>query len=65
MSKKKKRPDTLNPWFTIWTRPRATMRSILDTDPKHMVMVLAMLAGFAQALDKASLRHVGDWLPVS
>ena len=64
MTKKKKQLDTLNPWFTIWTRPRATMRSVLDTDPRRMVLVLAMLAGFAQALDKASLRHVGDRLPV-
>lgn len=49
-----------NPWFSIWTRPRATMRSILDADPKYMVPVLAMLGGFASFLDRALLHDLGD-----
>lgn len=53
-----------SPWLTIWTRPRATMREILDTDPERMVVALAMLGGFSQSLDKASLRNVGEFFSV-
>ncbi len=49
-----------SPWLTMWTRPRATMREILDTDPDRMVVALAMLGGFSQSLDKAALWDVGD-----
>ncbi len=50
----------LNPWFSIWTRPRATMRTILDTDPTRMVVLLAMIGGISNALDNASARSLGD-----
>jgi hypothetical protein len=53
-----------SPWLTIWTRPRATMREILDTDPERMVVALAMLGGFSKSLDKASLRNVGEFFSV-
>jgi len=36
-----------NPWLSIWTSPRGTIRRIVDSDPKHHVIILAMLAGFA------------------
>ena len=49
-----------SPWLTMWTRPRATMRETLDTDPERMVVVLAILGAFSQSLDKAALRNVGD-----
>lgn len=57
-------PMRQNPWFTIWTRPRATMREILDTDPEQMVVLLAMRGGFGQSLDRASLKEVGNVFPV-
>jgi hypothetical protein len=50
----------LNPWFSIWTKPRATMRQILDTDPKRHVIVLGMAAAVATALDRASTKSLGD-----
>lgn len=40
----------LNPWFSIWTKPRATMRQILDTDPVHMVLFIPILNGLIEGL---------------
>lgn len=56
------RPRTLSPCLTIWTRPRETIRRVVDSDPEHQVIILAMLSGFAQALTQASARDVGDTL---
>lgn len=61
----------LNPWFSIWTKPRATMRQILDTDPNRMIWVLASITGIGQVFQNASgsgytgLRSVMIWLAVS
>jgi hypothetical protein len=55
----------LNPWLSIWTRPRATIRQIVDTDPTYMVHPLVALGGVAQALDRASNRNLGDRLPLA
>ena len=52
----------LNPWITIWLQPRATIQQIVDTDPTRMVLVLAALAGIGRALNRASLKDVGDHL---
>jgi hypothetical protein len=35
-----------NPWLTIWTSPRATIRGIVDTDPTRNVLLLAVITGF-------------------
>jgi len=37
--------EPLNPWFAIWVQPRATMRQILDSDPRRLVHTLAALGG--------------------
>lgn len=50
----------LNPWVSIWTKPRATIQQIVDTDPKRLVIVLACLGGFAHFLDRASQKAMGD-----
>lgn len=42
--------ERLNPWISIWTMPRATMRQILDTDPRRLVIPLALIAGVVGAL---------------
>lgn len=52
----------LNPWFSIWTRPRATIQQIVDTDPNRLVIALSMLIGVTQVLDRASARSLGDRL---
>ncbi|MBA7471670.1 hypothetical protein ES707_06979 [subsurface metagenome] len=53
-----------SPWVTIWTMPRATIRKILDTNPKHMVLLLAMLGGFAYALSRFSGGDIDIVFPV-
>lgn len=42
--------EPLSPWVHIWTRPRAVMRQILDTNPRRMVHRLAILGGVAAGL---------------
>ncbi len=54
-----------NPFLTIWTRPRATIRGIVRTDPNHHVVPLAMAGGIVQALDQAATRNAGDALSLS
>ena len=51
-----------NPWFSIWTKPRETIQSIVNRNPEYLVIPLAALAGVSEALDKASTKSVGDSL---
>lgn len=51
---------TLNPWISMWTRPRDTIRQIVDSNPEHLVLVLAAIAGFANTLNRASTKNMGD-----
>ena len=39
------------PWFTIWIRPRATIRKIVETDPEHFVLGIAWVSGALAALN--------------
>ena len=52
----------LSPWLSIWIWPRKTIRQIVDADPRYGVTLLAILAGFGQALDEASSGDMGDTL---
>ena len=54
-----------NPFLTIWTRPRATIRAIVDKNPSYLVVPLAMAGGVVQALDRAAQRNAGDKLPLA
>ena len=49
-----------HPLVSIWTRPRATIRSIVGTDPTRYVLVLAALAGVRQALNEMTISQLGD-----
>ena len=51
---------TLNPWVSIWLRPRATIQKIVDTDPERHVVALAAMSGIVQMLGNASDRNLGD-----
>lgn len=55
-------PANLNPWFSMWTKPRATIAQIVARDPTHLVVPLAALAGVGETLDRASARSAGDTL---
>src|SRR5215469_23818 len=43
--------DSIAPYFTIWTEPRATIRRIVELDPRRNVIVLAMLAPVLTTLE--------------
>jgi hypothetical protein len=36
-------PDSMTPFLSIWTQPRATIRRIVDTDPTRNVIALAAI----------------------
>ena len=50
----------LNPWVSIWTKPRATIQQIVDTDPKNSITLLVCISGFAGAIGRASWKGMGD-----
>jgi hypothetical protein len=54
-----------SPLRTIWSAPRNTVRRIVAENPDHHVVLLACLAGIGQALDRASLRNLGDQMPLA
>ena len=43
----------LNPWLSIWVRPRETIRAITATNPNHRFYLLAASTGFPTALQLA------------
>lgn len=49
----------LNPWISIWTKPRATMKEIFQSSPKG-VFLLFLIGALVQVLDRAAQRHSGD-----
>lgn len=40
-----------NPWLSIWTEPRKTIRSIVDTDPKFGYLILCAIYGLPFAFN--------------
>jgi Yip1 domain len=54
-----------NPYLTIWVRPRATIRGIVNKDPSFRVLPIAAAGGILQALQLAVLFLAGDQLSVS
>lgn len=57
--------ETLNPWKSIWIRPKATIRFVLATDPGRAVLALAALSGISGMLDRLVMKSVGDQLELS
>lgn len=39
----------INPWLHIWGSPKKTLRSILETNPKRVILWLAILGGIISA----------------
>ena len=56
--------EELRPFRSIWFRPRATIRRIVAESPERHVLLLVCGMGIARALDRASLRNMGDNLPL-
>jgi Yip1 domain len=53
-----------SPFLTIWTRPRATMRSIVDTNPSFLVLPIAMVGGILEAVQFEAMLGAGAQLSV-
>jgi hypothetical protein len=47
--------ESSNPWFSIWLRPRATIRNIidLDTTTTWQLLLMAAAGGVARSLTEA------------
>lgn len=52
--------EKMNPWISMWTKPRKTMRYIINDNPRKYIIPLAMIYGILTALDKACLRSMGN-----
>lgn len=52
--------NTLNPWIAVWTKPRETIQQIVDTNPEEFVLLLSVVAGFGEVLNRASMKSLGD-----
>ena len=52
------------PLLTIWTKPRATIRRIVDSNPKKYVILLAILSGVEAILDGLEQRVGLDFVPL-
>ncbi|HSH02453.1 MAG TPA: Yip1 family protein [Anaerolineae bacterium] len=52
--------NPLNPFLSIWVKPRATIRQIVDSDPYHYVIPIALVTGIYQAFDQAADQTSGD-----
>ncbi|MFA6561403.1 MAG: Yip1 family protein [Verrucomicrobiia bacterium] len=54
-----------NPFLTIWLSPRETIRRIVEWNPNYCVIWLACLAGVGQAIDRSTMRDLGDKVPLA
>lgn len=53
--------EQLNPFVSIWTKPRETIRQVVQSEsPMSNVMLIVIVAGMAQALSSASDSKLGD-----
>ncbi len=56
--------EPIDPWISIWSRPRATIRHVLDTDARRGVYRLAAIGGISGCLTAALQPGFGDTYPV-
>lgn len=57
--------DPLNPWFSMWTKPRRTIRQMIDNDPSQGVLALVASAGALQSLGAfAHFQSAGANVPI-
>lgn len=54
------RTAALNPWRSIWLKPRATIRQIVVNNPDHHVVALAAAGGVVQTLSSSVSEKLGD-----
>ena len=66
--------DSITPFFTIWTEPRATIRRIVDTNPTRYVVALAAAGPAISTLESQWSKAIGNsanlsplwplWVPI-
>lgn len=56
--------DRLNPWISICTQPRKTIRYVIDSYPYKYVYIIASLYAIFESLNKASSKGLGEQLPI-
>jgi len=50
----------LNPWFSMWTKPRATIQQIVDSNSDRFILLLAAISGVSHMLSRAMGKNWGD-----
>lgn len=55
---------TINPWVDIWTKPRATIRAIVEYDPMYRFLLLCGLYGFPMGMNFAQNFSLGQVMSV-
>lgn len=54
--------ESFNPWLSIWTKPRATIRRIVDENPNRSLWLLAAIYGFVSLMNNAQTLALGQSL---
>lgn len=54
----------MNPWMSIWVEPRATIRSIITTNPRYGFVLLSAAYGFPVALNFAQNLGLAASIPL-
>lgn len=55
--------EEVNLWSTIWIAPRKAIRSAIDYDKKKLSMMLIVIVGIINFLDRAIGQNLGDSIP--
>ncbi len=58
-------PEHITPWSTIWRDPRGTIRQIVEVNPNHSLIILAVFGGLGNAFSYASGFGLGAAMDVS
>jgi hypothetical protein len=58
-------PESIHPWSTIWRDPRGTIRQIVEVNPNHSLILLAVFGGLGNALNYCSSFGLGSEMELS
>lgn len=54
----------MNPWLSMWTQPRKTVRMIIEANPRFRFFILSAIYGFPMALNIAQNMSLGASIPL-
>ena len=49
-----------NPWLTMWTKPKSTIRSIVDYNPNFGLFILSAIYGFVSLVSSSQSFAIGE-----